>query len=179
MKHISRINNGSSGIWFARIYYGGQVFRKSFSDGKYNGKDKALRQAKKWVKEKLEWKDNQPEHIPALYEQLPRVEAWNRSTDVIGVYRTMKKMRSGNRHPYYQTTYTIDGVISSRCFSVNKHGEKQAFKKIVTIYRNAMIKDHGKKFDVQSFDQSVERYFNFIEQVTTEFLNELNLKKEE
>lgn len=161
MKHISRIDQDEklNHGWYVRIYYAGQTYSKFFSD-KVGGRKPALAKAIRWRNKMLTWKSRQPpvkrdmDEVRLLYQE-PR----NQSTGVTGVTLTWKKMKSGNRWPYYQTTFFPEqNRAVSRAMSCEKYGWLEAFEQICDIRRQHMLDTFGDRFDEEKFNRDMQAH---------------------
>ncbi|MFH5833759.1 hypothetical protein [Halalkalibaculum sp. DA384] len=166
LPNITRIDHGHTHGWQVRVQYGGEVHGRYFADQKHGGKQSALEKAKTNREEILEALEGRPPTKPEEYDtRFLYQEARNNSTGVVGVYRTIKKMKSGNRYPYYETTIHVEkGKAITRARSVQEHGELEAFLQICRIRKEHMQQIYGDRFDQEKFNQQVERYKTMLKQ---------------
>lgn len=159
-KYISRIDSGHTHGWYVRLWYNGQEWNNFFADKKHGGTKKALQKARKKKELLLKKRSRLPDPVLESYDtRFYYPEARNNSTGVVGVYRTMKKMRSGEKYPYYQTTIHVQkGRPTTRARSVAEHGEVSAFLQICDFRRQKLREIYGDRFDRARFDQSVKKH---------------------
>lgn len=166
MKHISRIEQADNETvgWYVRVYYNSKTYAKFFSDKKFDSKEVALKQAKKWRDILLAWKKKQPVVRRTSYKKrFYYEEAWNKSTGVVGVYLTGKKNRRGGHDPYYQATVVVEkDVPRTRAFSVNKYGHLNAFLGACAFRSHGMLEIHGDRFDMNVFLESMRSYLKSL-----------------
>ena len=149
LPNITRIDHAHTHGWQVRVQYDGEVHGRFFADKKHGGKLQALEEARanrNRIREELDEKSSTKpdEYETRFLYQDPR----NNSTWVVGVYRTLKKMRSGNRYPYYETTVHVEkGRAVTRARSVQEHGETDAFLQVCRIRRDHMREIYGSRFD--------------------------------
>ena len=124
---ITRIDSGGIHCWYVRLYEGQDCHSKTFSDGRYGGKRKALRAAKAWRDEVLAGIEargvqrRQRGRAPTLF-------SGRSSSGVDGVklrhhidprgYRAVSWAAEWHDRPYHRVT---------RTFSVRKYGYRGAF----------------------------------------------------
>ena len=144
MKGISRIDSKSTHGWYVRIYRNGKTHSKLYSDKKYNGKERALKFAKKARQLALETFENVPKNP---IRRIVLSDKRNKS-GVVGVNKTSKKLKSGVDAFYYQVTWSPKpGQIRNKQWSVNKYGDKKAFS-LAKKFRHKVMKDlHGELYD--------------------------------
>ena len=143
-KGISRIDSGSTHGWFVRGYRNGKIFSKLFSDRKCGGKSKAQKLAKEYRNELIE----ELGEIPKKPRQRRIVMSDSRNTTgELGVSRTTKIGPNGANYDCYTVSWrSVPGIQKCTSFSVNKYGEKKAFKLAVEHRRNKMRETHGSNF---------------------------------
>lgn len=158
VKNVYRIVIGNYKAHQVRVEHNKRYLSKTFADSLYGGSQGSFRAAVR-LRDKI-IKDN--EAIPQVREKaFPYYpEARNQSTGIVGVYLVWKKMRSGERHPYYAASISRDRKTSTRAWSVNKYGEYQAFLFAVN-YRKEFLKEYyGDKFDEEIFDEQVDNHID-------------------
>jgi len=143
-KGISRIDSGSTHGWFVRAYRNGKTYSKLFSDRKCGGKGKAQKLAKTYRDELFA----EIENIPKRTRQRRIVLSDSRNTTgELGVSRTTKLTPNGTKHECYSVSWRPEpGVQKCTSFSINKYGEKKAFKLAVEHRRKMMREVHGPNF---------------------------------
>lgn len=144
MKGISRIDSGSTHGWFVRGYRNRVTSSKLFSDRKCGGKNKARAAAK-------EYRDGLHASLAKIPKERrgPRIvlEDSRNKTGELGVSRVTRIGASGQEYPIYTATWRPElGVQKCTSFSVNKYGEKGAFRKAVALRRAKMKEIHGPDF---------------------------------
>jgi len=96
----------------------------------------------------------------------------NNSTGVVGVYRTIKTMRSGNEYPYYESTVHVKkGKVKTRAASVRKHGEATAFIKMCEWRRKKLREIYGDRFQEEKFHRSMIRYLQSINNSAVNYIS--------
>lgn len=143
-KGISRIDSGSTHGWFVRGYRNGRIYSRLFSDRKCGGKGKALNMAKAFRDEL----SDQLKAIPKKPRQRRIVVSDSRNTTgELGVSRAIKKGLNGTIHECYSVSWRPEpGVQKCTSYSINKYGEKKAFKLAVEHRRKMMREIHGPSF---------------------------------
>lgn len=87
----------------------------------------------------------------------------NKSTGVVGVYRTMKTMRSGNEYPYYETTVHVKkGKAVTRAASVEKWSEVGAFLKMAMFRMEKLQEIYGGRFNKEKFCEQITNHLSKI-----------------
>ena len=116
-KGISRIVNGKSGGWFARVYFRKKTYSKLFSDSVYGSKAMALTKA-------IQWRDKTKRELEYKYWNVPVEKKARSNTGVVGVTRTHK-----NGKPCYSVSWQAEtGKQKCKTFSVDKYGEEESFR---------------------------------------------------
>lgn len=125
LHHISRIDNEArrTHAWQVRVQRGNRILTKSFSDGLYGGKRKALRAA-------VEYRDQVIEQIPSFEHQLwlrNRLRR-NNSSGIAGVSRhDLVDPRDNARRVFWLASWIDEhGVSRKRKFSILLYGEDRA-----------------------------------------------------
>ncbi len=140
-KGISRIDSGSTHGWFVRGYRNGKTYSKLFSDKKSGGKGKARALAKAYREE-----------LNAELEQIPKAQRVRRivlsdsrnKTGELGVSRITKRSTAGKPYEVFSVSWRPEpGIQKCTSFSINKYGEKKAFKLAVDHRRKMMREIHG------------------------------------
>lgn len=143
-KGISRIDSGSTHGWFVRGYRNGKTYSKLFSDRKCGSKTKALKLAKAY-------RDDLVDELSAI-PKVPRqrrivVTDSRNTTGELGVSRTTKVGPNGTKHECFSVSWRPEpGIQKCTSFSINKYGEKKAFKMAVDHRRKMMREIHGPSF---------------------------------
>lgn len=113
--------------WIVRIQRRQRVWRRSFADGLYGGKSKALQAARAFRDEILSL------HPPMTRAEYASIKRRNNRSGVPGVCRHVAvEMVSGKpieRAYWIAFWMTRDGRSARRKFSVAKHGEKKAYQR--------------------------------------------------
>jgi len=143
MKGISRIDAGGTHGWYVRVYKNGKTHSKLYSDKKYNGKERALKFAKKareLAMETLKEVPNKPVRRLVLTDK-------RNKTGVVGVSKTSKVLKSGETAFYYQVTWSPKpGQIRNKQWSANKYGDKKAFE-MAKKFRDKVMKEvYGERY---------------------------------
>jgi hypothetical protein len=137
---ISRIDTKNTHGWLMRLSHARKTYSKLFSDGVYGGAKKSLKAAQKYQK-KLAKELDAP--LPSEKKRTgpPRRVAVNKgTTGMAGVYRGSSTNRSGTMRAYFSVSWNPEpGVTKSTSFSVNKYGEKEAFR-LACELRQKMVK---------------------------------------
>lgn len=136
---ISRIepSDGKTKGWYVRVYYKGKTCSsKFFSDKKFGGKSKALAASKEFREKEIEaLKKKHPDYDQACRR---RVKTTHSNTGVLGVSRV--EYYDKRRNKYYDC-FSVSwrpepGKAKVTKFSVNKYGEKLAFKKACALRKS-------------------------------------------
>ncbi len=130
MKGISRIDSRNTHCWFVRIYRDAKVHSKTFSDGVYGSKAKALKAAQEYHKEYVRQHPPLPEY-KFLRTKLPK----NNKTGVVGVSETYSKTQGkrGEKVPCFSVTW-VPTPRKPRCkkfIFYHYGGRDEAFKAAV------------------------------------------------
>ena len=130
MKGISRIDSRNTHCWFVRVYRDGQVHSKTFSDGVFGGKEKALEAAQSY-RDEYE-RSHPPSHESKRLKTKPPS---NNKTGVVGVSETYGRSHSnrGAKMPCFSVTW-VPTPNKPRCkkFFFSKYGGRElAFKAAV------------------------------------------------
>lgn len=144
-KGISRIDQPSKRThgWYVRVIYNGLYYSKFFSDSKYGGAEKSLKEAIKFrnIAEKNLGK-------PRTDRVVVTANSKNR-TGVVGVRRIVdiSRRKSGEERRYesYEASWTVKpGIVEKRKFSIEKHGEQKAFELACRLRRKKEREIYGK-----------------------------------
>ncbi|MCH8568176.1 MAG: hypothetical protein LAT67_07930 [Balneolales bacterium] len=151
MKGISRIDSKGTHGWYVRVYKNGKTYSKLYSDNKYNGKERALKFAKKAREMALETIKSLPDKP---VRRLVTSDKRNKS-GVVGVSKTRKKAASGEYTEYYQVTWSPKpGKIKNRQWSVRKYGEDGAFERAKAFREEVMRAIYGKRYEEHLEEQA-------------------------
>ena len=137
-KGISRIDSKDTHGWFVRVYNDSITYSKLFSDRKWGGREVALNKA-------ISFRDDLIKEIGKTYpaRRIVRKDKRNKS-GVIGVCRTRKRNRNGTYSEYFSVSWSPEyGTHKCRMFSINKYGEKEAFKLACDWRKQMEEKMHG------------------------------------
>lgn len=166
LHNISRIDTYNTHGWYVRVQHDGTMHSKMFSDNKHKSRYDALLKAIKHRDMLCNKYKDRPSTKPKNYDKRFLYQtAYNKSTGVVGVYRSFRLNRSGTRYPYYQTTIYVDKERPiGRARSILKHGEEEAFLQICAIRKRYMKEIYEDRFDEAKFDRSVKRHLETIQQ---------------
>lgn len=125
-KYILRRETKSAGGWEVRVVRNKGTVRALFSDSKYGGKKKALREARKFRNLVLK-------KIPALNRrEIANLPKKSNLEEGVGVSLVKQKTKRNNKvytYLFYQAFWSPEkGVHKSRRFSISKYGKKLAYK---------------------------------------------------
>jgi hypothetical protein len=98
MKGISRIDTRGAG-WFVRLYRKDKVISRFFSDGKYGGKEKALRVAQVYYRQATQEYPAEPKK--PFRETLLR----NNRSGYNGICETFTRSRKGTKIPCWSVSW--------------------------------------------------------------------------
>ncbi|MCH8558591.1 MAG: hypothetical protein LAT84_12250 [Balneolia bacterium] len=144
MKGISRIDSKGTRGWYVRVYKNGKTYSKLYSDSKYNGKERALKFAKKAREMALETISGIPDKP---VRRMVTKDKRNKS-GVVGVSKTTKKTSTGKEVEYYQVTWSPKpGKIKNRQWSVRKYGEDRAFELAKNFRQSVMREIYGERYE--------------------------------
>ncbi|HQU73238.1 MAG TPA: AP2 domain-containing protein [Calditrichia bacterium] len=143
-KGISRIDSEESHThgWYVRIRRDGKVKSRFFSDRKYGGVAKALMKARRHYKQEMKRliKDTLGEVPKKLPERVIVTRNRHNNTGVIGVQRVERENPGGSVYRAFRVCWTDDnGKARTRFFSINKMGEKEAFKQACQHRREKLL----------------------------------------
>ena len=139
MKGISRIDSRNTHCWFVRVYRDGRVHSKTFSDGVFGGKEKALEAAKAY-KEEYE-QANPPSYE---YKRLRTRPPSNNKTGVVGVSETYGRSHSnrGEKMPCFSVTWVpTPKKPRSKKFFFSKYGDRESAFKAAVEFRKEKEKE--------------------------------------
>lgn len=106
--------------WQVRIRRQGKQHTKFFSDVRYGGKKKALKEA-------LTYRDDLIEELPEPDDPVAQSARVRSKTGVVGLNFSMKDDGSGKQKPYIQLSWLMpDGARKSASYSVDKWGLRRA-----------------------------------------------------
>ncbi len=137
-KGISRIDSRDTHGWFVRVYNESVTYSKLFSDRKMGGRKNALEFA-------IAFRDDLIRELGKTYpaRRIVRRDRRNK-TGVIGVCRTRKRNSSGTYSEFFSVSWSPDyGSHKCRMFSINKYGEKEAFRKACAWRKQMEEAMHG------------------------------------
>ncbi|MDM8519760.1 AP2 domain-containing protein [Anaerolineales bacterium HSG6] len=131
-KSISRIDipHKKTHGWYVRVWYKGKMHSKFFSDKSYNSADEALEAAVEHRNE-VEIKIGKPRTDRVVVTHSPR-----NKTGVVGVRRIKKRTGAYfpiTNEPRYSEVFEVTwqhapNIVRNTSFSIEKHGEKEAFR---------------------------------------------------
>lgn len=130
MKNISRIDQPSKNTfgWFVRIRRDGRQISKFFSDGKYGGKDEALKKATDFRDEHIaEWENFAKNHNRPMHVGTRSNIGHN------GISYTQKKKKRNGKE-YIEHVFSVcyspeKGVNRNKTFYIPKSKNKTEFKR--------------------------------------------------
>ena len=143
MKGISRIETKGAG-WFARLYRRDKVISKFFSDGRYGGKEQALRVAQAYLRQAE--RENPAEPPKPFRETLLR----NNRSGYNGICETYGCTRRGAKIPRWDVSWNYPpGKAHSKSFYFHDEQErKQALKEARQFRKEReaeLLRQHNKK----------------------------------
>lgn len=143
MKGISRIDTKDTHGWYVRIYKSGKTYSKLYSDNRYGGRDRALQVAQKARLVAIEALKDLPVEPR---RRLVTSDRRNKS-GTVGVSKTTKKTKNGDRNEYYQVTWSPEpGKVKNRQWSVRRYGEEEAHRLAVEFRQSVMRQIYGKRY---------------------------------
>jgi hypothetical protein len=152
LKGISRVDSPERNehCWLVRATKDSTTYTKSFADGKYGGKDDALKTAAAFrdkLYKALDIDPNQPRKRGfSVFPYAFFTKKANNKTGVVGVYRATRKLKrksSGgkvgveSRDPYVASINIEKYKQVQKFFSINELGEKKA-KQMAIAWRKEM-----------------------------------------
>jgi hypothetical protein len=146
-KGISRIDSEACRTygWYVRARFNGKVISKLFSDIKYGGKAKALMKARRFYKKSLtklvrQNSDLKTDKIPIK----PIISHNNRNnTGIVGVQKIVRQNPGGTVYQAYRANWTENnGKSHTKFFSVDKLGERMAFKMACEVRKNKLLEHY-------------------------------------
>ena len=135
---IGRVDNDTKSMhsWIVHIQRKRRVWHRSFSDGVYGGKAKALRAARAFRDEVL------VSHPPMTRADNASIRRTNNRSGVPGVFRhaTVETTLAGPVVRAFWIAYWTkpDGKRAIRKFSIRKYGEKNALKRAKATRKHAL-----------------------------------------
>jgi len=148
LKGISRIDQVDKNIrgWYVRVYFQGKTWTsKFFSDKKYGGKVKALEASK-------EFRENGIELLKKKYPDFDRlnrrrVSKAKSNTGTLGVSRvTYYDHRRDKYYDCYSVSWRPEaGKSKVTKISINKYGDKKAFKMACKLRKEKETEIYGTK----------------------------------
>jgi hypothetical protein len=132
-KGISRIDSEACRTygWYVRARFNGKVVSKLFSDNKYGGKAKALMKARRFYKKTLTdlIKKNSDLKIDLIPIKTIITQNKMNNTGQVGVQKIVRRNPGGSVYRAFRANWTdTKGKSRTKFFSIDKHGEKEAFK---------------------------------------------------
>lgn len=135
MKGISRAVSKKSKGWLVRIYREGETYSKFFSDQKHQGKYKALKVARAYLRD-LERRYPRPPRLPFRTQPLRQ-----NSTGINGVSETFhRSRRNGEKIPCFSVNYRLEGVVYNKRFYIHHYDTRAAALKDAARFRREMEK---------------------------------------
>ncbi len=132
-KGISRIDSKVCRTygWYVRVRFNGKIVSKMFSDLKYGGRAKALMKARRFYKKTM--RKLVKRHTDFNTDKIPIKTIISRNdrnnTGVVGVQKIVRQKKDGTLYQAYRANWTeTDGKSKTKFFSVEKYGDRQAFK---------------------------------------------------
>ena len=143
-KNISRIDNPKKHThgWYVRIKFGDTKYSKFFSDEGHGDREQALEKAIQF-RNNIERQLGKPRTDRAVIASSSRT-----NTGVIGVHRRVKKSYNKNGERVHSEVYEVTwnpepNVICRTSVSIEKHGEKEAFRRACSIRRQKEREMYG------------------------------------
>ena len=135
-RNISRVDTASTHGYQVRFMRRGYVTEKFFSDSIFGGKRKALAAARK-LRDKLE---KESSHYSR--KEVARIKSVRNTSGVVGV-RLAEEVKldlpSKPVYRYWVAQWSPEpGVRRTRRFSINKYGDKAAYKKAVAARKKGV-----------------------------------------
>jgi hypothetical protein len=132
-KGISRIDSEACRTygWYVRARFNGKVVSKLFSDRKYGGKAKALMKARRFYKNTLTKLIKKNSDLKTDKIPVKNIITRNRmnNTGLVGVQKIVRHNPGGSVYRAFRVNWTdTKGKSRAKFFSIDKFGEKQAFK---------------------------------------------------
>lgn len=169
MNNISRIEQRHTKGWHVRVWHNRRETSRFFADKKNGGKQKALKRAILERDELIRWREGLVGAGRTYASRFYYPEARNRSTGVVGVYRTFKRTQKGRVVPYYQATAQVEkGRPVTRAFNIAHYGEAEVFLEACEFRRDMLQGVYGRRFDQERFDRSVQEYLEMINELEIE-----------
>ena len=145
-KGISRIDSDHNHThgWYVRVRKDGKVTSKFFSDRKYGGVAKALMKARRHYKKEMQELIAQqlgetPRHLP---NRVIVTKNKNNNTGVIGVQKIVRENPGGSIYRAFRVCWTDqDNKPRTKFFSIDKFGEKDAFRKACAYRKARLLED--------------------------------------
>ncbi|MBL6966637.1 MAG: hypothetical protein ISR60_08780 [Anaerolineales bacterium] len=144
-KSITRMDYKKAVGWYVRIKFKGVEHRKFFSDGAWGGYDDALESA-------IEWRDEKELEIGKPRTERRIQSNPNNALGVTGIQRIWRKTGAtypdGSLKPNYTEVYYVTWCPNTRerkatTISIQKYGEKEAWRKAVALRRRKEIELYG------------------------------------
>lgn len=123
MKGISRINTKTSG-WFVRLYRKNKVVARFFSDGKYGGREQALRVSRSYY---LQAAREHPAEPRKPFRETP---LRSNTSGYNGICETFTRSRKGEKIPCWSVSWyhPPNKLHSKKFFFHDERERKQALK---------------------------------------------------
>lgn len=169
LRNIQRLDyerkKGGSGKtvgWFVRFQRGGKTIRRTFSDSKYGGKDKALEAAKK-LRDEIE-----QHYADTPYVGYHTKKSNKNTSGVIGVYKdeSITRRKSGKTYIYkLWTAHWVDknGQHKYKRFSISRFGEAEALRLALKAREEATATILGDKKPVTSWGQPLLKLASVVD----------------
>lgn len=88
----------------------------------------------------------------------------NNGTGVLGVTRTFKRDRRGERHEVYAVSWNPEpGRARGTSFSIAKYGEEDAFRMACQLRFEKMKEIHGDRYPFESYADLLQRGLGHLE----------------
>ena len=141
MKGISRIEDQHNHAWFVRVYHQGQVYAKTFSDGKYGSKAKALDAALAYqqAQERRLRLPPTPLRRPPFHQGAGLLR--NNKTGVNGVSETYHRWRTGEKVACFSVNYRLGGERHNRLFYHHHYESREAALAAAAAFRREMERE--------------------------------------
>lgn len=143
-KNISRIDHAKKYThgWYVRITFGGTQHAKFFGDEAHGGRERALEKAVRF-RNNLERKLGKPRT-----DRLVIANGTRSTTGIIGVHRRLKSGRTRTGKRTYSDVFEVTwspkpGVVARTTISIEKYGEREAFRRACGLRRKKEREMYG------------------------------------
>ncbi len=145
-KGISRIDQPEKHTfgWYVRVRYKGKTRSKFFSDRKYGDKAKAFMKAKSFYKSEMKKIMGKiaGEPVNKIPESILVTKHKDNNTGIVGIQKIKRKRKTGGFYKAYRVTWLDGQKRKTRFFSIEKFGDKEAFKLARKFKKDVMLKEY-------------------------------------